>query len=332
MDDTRVKEYTDKYPPGSIAIVGVACRYPEADNVDEFWRLLESGRSTAREVPERMGLKEHSRMKGRTFYGNFINDPDAFDHRFFKKSSREAATWDPQVRVLLEVVYQALESAGHYGQEEKGKSDDYGCYISAIANNYYDNINSHAPNAFSFIGSSRSFYSGRVSHQLGLTGPSVTIDTACSAGLVAIHMACQAIRAGECTRAIAAGTNILTSPYDFENLAAATFLSPTGQSKPFDSRGDGYCRGEGVAAVVLKPVEVALAENDNILGVIVGNAMSQISNEAHITVPSAKSQHKLYNKVLQKANIDPNEVTYMEAHGTGEYFSTASESIIGARC
>lgn len=315
-----------KYPPHSVAVVGMACRFPGAADVNEFWDLLESGISMVREVPsDRLNLNNHrlADYADTKFWGNFIDDPDSFDHRFFKKSSREAVSWDPEKRILLEVVYEALESAGHFGPAGGDHPNDYGCYIGAVANNYYDNVACHPPNAYSMLGTSRAFFSGRISHQFGFTGPAMTIDTACSSSLVAINTACRAIQSGECSRAIAGGTNVFSSPFDYQNLAAAGFLSSSGACKPFDASADGYCRGEGVAAVVLKPLSTAIEEGDHILGVIVGSAVNQNYNDAHITVPCSSSQTTVYKKVLSMANASSSSVTYVEAHGTGKTFPFA---------
>ena len=312
-------DWHNQYPPHSVAIVGMSCRFPGAESAEKFWELLVSGASMVRQPPsDRLNLSSHrtADRPGTQFWGNFIDDADMFDHRFFKKSSREAVSWDPEKRVLLEVVYEALESAGHFSSGTSAPTD-YGCYIGAVANNYYDNVACHPPTAYSMLGTSRAFFSGRISHQFGLTGPAMSIDTACSSSLVAINTACKAIQAGECSRAIAGGTNIFTSPFDYQNLAAAGFLSPTGACKPFDASADGYCRGEGVGAVVLKSLESAIEEHDNILGVIVGSAVNQNLNDAHITVPCSSSQTTVYNKVLSMANAEPSQVSYVEAHGTG---------------
>ena len=308
------------YPPHSIAIVGMSGRFPGADSLDELWEILLSGRSMAERAPSdrlRLPGPETGDHSGAQWWGNFLRDPEAFDHRFFKKSSREAIAWDPQQRILLEVVYEALESAGYFGAKSNPEPDDYGCYIGAVMNNYYDNVSCHPPTAYATLGTSRCFLSGCMSHYFGWTGPSLTIDTACSSSLVAINTACRAIWSGECSRAIAGGTNVFTSPFDYQNLRAAGFLSPSGQCKPFDASADGYCRGEGVGVVVLKPLAAAMQENDNILGVIVGSAANQNQNFSHITVPHSGSQVQLYQKVMQLAGIEPGLVSYVEAHGTG---------------
>lgn len=307
-----------EYPSHSIAIVGMAGRFPGADSLDELWELLLSGDAMVKPAPvDRLRLPQTGDNSSTKWWGNFLRDPDAFDHRFFKKSSREAVAWDPQQRILLEVVYEALESAGYFGASSTPEPDDYGCYIGAVMNNYYDNVSCHPSTAYATLGTSRCFLSGCMSHYFGWTGPSLTIDTACSSSLVAINTACRAIWSGECSRAIAGGTNVITSPFDYQNLHAAGFLSPNGQCKPFDANADGYCRGEGVGVVVLKPLADALKENDNVLGVIVGSAANQNHNLSHITVPHSGSQVNLYQKVMKLAGVEPESVSYVEAHGTG---------------
>ncbi|KAL2015753.1 hypothetical protein VTK56DRAFT_4881 [Thermocarpiscus australiensis] len=310
-------EFVDlsQYPPHSIAIVGMAGRFPGADSVDELWDLILEGKTMVQPAPvERLGLPQTGDTK---WWGNFLNDPEAFDHKFFKKSSREAIAWDPQQRILLEVVYEALESAGYFGASANPEPLDYGCYIGAVMNNYYDNLSCHAGTAYATVGTSRCYLSGCMSHYFGWTGPSLTIDTACSSSLVAINTACRAIWSGECSRAVAGGTNVISSPFDYQNLSAAGFLSPSGQCKPFDADADGYCRGEGVAVVVLKPLADAVKENDNILGVIVGSAANQNHNFSQITAPHSGSQVKLYKKVMELSGVGPEAVSYVEAHGTG---------------
>jgi acyl transferase domain-containing protein/SAM-dependent methyltransferase/acyl carrier protein len=307
-----------EYPPNSIAIVGMAGRFPGADTLDELWQLLLSGKVMVQPAPvDRLGLPRTGDHANTKWWGNFLNDPDAFDHRFFKKSSREAIAWDPQQRVLLEVVYEALESAGYFCAGASKQPQDYGCYMGAVMNNYYDNVSCHPATAYATLGTSRCFISGCMSHYFGWTGPALSIDTACSSSLVAINTACRAIWSGECSRAVAGGTNMITSPFDYQNLHAAGFLSPNGQCKPFDAAADGYCRGEGVGVIVLKKLEDALSEHDNILGVIVGSAANQNHNLSHITVPHSGSQVDLYQKVMAAARVDWRNVSYVEAHGTG---------------
>ncbi|KAL4993159.1 hypothetical protein BDV10DRAFT_199901 [Aspergillus recurvatus] len=286
----------------------MAGRFPGADSVDELWDLIVQTKTTVQPAPvERLGLPTTGDYASTKWWGNFLNDPEAFDHKFFKKSSREALAWDPQQRILLEVLYEALESASYFSASNTTEPRDYGCYIGAVMNNYYDNLSCHPATAYATVGTSRCY----------LSGPSLTIDTACSSSLVAINMACRAIWSGECSRAVAGGTNVICSPFDYQNLGAAGFLSPSGQCKPFDADADGYCRGEGVAAVVLKRLSDAVQDHDNILGVIVGSAANQNHNCGNIVAPYSPSQVELYQKAMKLGGVEPESVSYVEAHGTG---------------
>ncbi|KAK8080217.1 hypothetical protein PG997_008035 [Apiospora hydei] len=319
-DDSATGDQPFDFPRHSVAVVGMAGRFPGANSVEELWSLLSAGRSCAQRAPDRIGLDclsdDYAQKK---WWGNFIDDPDTFDHKLFKKSPREALACDPQQRKLLEVVYDALESSGYFGAQtcRTSGSTDYGCYIGATQNNYVNNVSTQPPSAYATIGTGRSFISGAVCHYFGWTGPAITVDTACSSSLVAIHTACQAILAGDCSGAVAGGTNIITSPHDYRDLQAAGFLSPTGQCKPFAADADGYCRGEAVAVVVLKSLAAAIEDHDRILGVVMGSAVNQNYNEAHITVPHSGSQTSLYRKVMNMSQVAPGDVTFVEAHGTG---------------
>ncbi|KAL4973664.1 hypothetical protein BDW66DRAFT_153616 [Aspergillus desertorum] len=303
-----------------IAIIGMGCKFPGADTLEEYWQLLAQGTSMCRTMPEERfktsGLRRSPDEKLK-FWGNFVNDVDAFDHRFFRKSSREAASMDPQQRLLLQVAYQTLESAEYSGLAGTKASSDVGCYLGLCASDYTDNVASHPPNAFSSLGTLRAFLSGKISHFFGWTGPSITYDTACSSSAVAIQAACRALQTGECAMALAGGVSLYTSPNFYQNLAAASFLSPTGPTKPFDAKGDGYCRGEGVGLVFLKPLSAALADHDNIMGVIAAAAVNQNQNSTAITVPHSESQIDLYKKVVSEAGLHPHDVSFVEAHGTG---------------
>ncbi|MCJ1352385.1 MAG: hypothetical protein MMC33_002369 [Icmadophila ericetorum] len=304
------------YPDHAIAIIGMGCRFPGANSVAEFWEVIRSGASMLGELPSQRfstrGLRRSPDTGGR-FLGNFISDAEAFDHRFFKKSSREAASMDPQHRLALQVAYETLESAGYFSSKSP---TDIGCYIGVAASDYEDNVASHLPTAFSVTGAVRAFASGKISHFFGWSGPSIVFDTACSSSAVAIHTACKAIQTGECSMALAGGVNVITSPTLHQNLAAANFLSPTGASKSFDAKADGYCRGEGAGLVLLKKLS-DVSVNDNILGVLVGSALNQNSNSAPIVVPASSSQSSLYRRVLSLASMEPAGVSFVEAHGPG---------------
>lgn len=305
------------YPQDAIAIIGMGCRFPGADSIDEFWDLLTEGRSMLSEVPEaRFGRDRSARSNSSLrYWGNFLRDIEAFDHGFFKKAPREAVSMDPQQRILLMIAYEALESSGYFA--DSSRPEDVGCYIGACATDYDFNVASHPPTAYSAIGTLRSFLSGKLSHYFGWSGPSLVLDTACSSSAVAIHTACTALRTGQCSQALAGGITLMTSPYLFENFAAAHFLSSTGGSKAFSADADGYCRGEGGGLVVLKRLSDALKDNDNILGAIAGSAVNQNSNCVPITVPHTSSQGSLYERVTNQAGVTPSRVTFVEAHGTG---------------
>jgi hypothetical protein len=252
-----------------IAVIGMACKVPGADDLEEFWKILCEGKSQHVEVPsDRFSFETAWRTADpkRKWFGNFLRDIDAFDHKFFKKTPRELASMDPQHRLMLQIAYQAVEQSGYFQSTNKDK--DIGVYIGVSNVDYQDNIACYQANAFSATGTLMSFVAGKISHYFGWTGPGLTIDTACSGSAVAIHHACKAILSGDCTAALAGGVNAITSPLWFQNLAGASFLSPTGPCKPFDVKGDGYCRGEGCGAVFLKKMSSAIADGDQILGML----------------------------------------------------------------
>lgn len=187
-----VFEESSLIPDTAIAIIGMACRYPDADTVEEFWELIHAGKCAVRALPEdRYDVSSLTREPKGPFWGGFVRQPDVFDHRFFGISGREAKSMDPQQRMCLQVAYEAVESAGYAGLRADEFDRDIGCYIGVANEDYGDNVASHPVNAFSATGTLRAFISGRISHHFGWTGPSVVLDTACSSGAVAIHTACK---------------------------------------------------------------------------------------------------------------------------------------------
>ncbi|KAI2642650.1 BcPKS17, polyketide synthase [Xylaria nigripes] len=302
-----------------VAVVGMACQLPGAADIDEFWSLLVRGESQHTEVPAlRFGFDTPWRRvdrNGRKWYGNFLEDYDKFDERFFGKSARESMSTDPQHRLMLQVAYQAVEQSGYFKQNNGDNS--IGCYIGVGLGDYERNVGCQPATAYTAVGNLRAFAAGKISHYFGWSGPSLTIDTACSSSAVAIHTACKAILSGDCASALAGGVNVMTSPEWFQNLAAASFLSPSGQCKPFDSEGNGYCRGEAVGAVFLKRLSTAVADGDKIFGVIAASSVLQNQTSTAITVPSARSLSHLFGSVIQRSNISPKDISYVEAHGTG---------------
>lgn len=323
--DDSVQPVAYEYPSKAVAVVGMACRYPGANDVEELWDVISSGRSTVKELPEeRIATQKNFRItqaqpsvSQKKLYGNFIDRPDAFDHAFFGINPREASYMDPQQRLLLETSFQAVDSSGYLAKDRQGQGDDVGVFIGASCVEYLSNTSSHAPTAYNSVGTLKAFLCGRISHYFGWTGPAEIIDTACSSSLVAINRACKAIQSGECSMALAGGVNVMTSIENFLDLGKAGFLSPTGQCKPFDKDADGYCRSEGAGLLFLKPFEQALQQNDQILGVICGAATNQGGPSSSITVPHAPSQVSLYRTLLDQAGMTPDQMSYVEAHGTG---------------
>ncbi|KAI0010253.1 hypothetical protein F4779DRAFT_616829 [Xylariaceae sp. FL0662B] len=318
LEASQQKGLLRAFSDNDIAVVGMSCKVAGAENLEEFWDLLCSGKSQHKEVPkERFTFETVFRDVDpkRKWYGNFIDSYDKFDHKFFKKSPRESASMDPQQRHFLQCAYQTVEQSGYFHSANPDRR--VGCFVGLCACDYDCNIACHAPNAFTATGNLKGFAGGKVSHYFGWTGPGLTIDTACSSSAVAVHQACRAIIGGECNAALAGGTHVMTNPLWFQNLAGASFLSTTGQCKPFDAKADGYCRGEGVASVFLKRLSTAVADGNQILGVVAATAVQQNENCTPIFVPNAPSLSDLFRNVTSQARLKPAQISVVEAHGTG---------------
>ncbi|KAI1175016.1 putative polyketide synthase [Nemania sp. FL0916] len=322
------KAYPERpWRESDIAVVGMACKLPGAEDVAEFWDLLASAKPQHQEIgtghprfdfadtPTRSADDPGMR---RRWFANLMNSVDQFDHRFFKRSPRESASMDPAQRLILQVAYQAVEQSGYFNAPSpREDADNVGVFLGTTGNDYQANAASQAANAFTTTGNLQAFLAGKVSHQFGWTGPAMVVDTACSGSLVAIHQACNALVSGECSAALAGGAHVMTQPDWFRNLAGGQFLSQTGQCKPFDAAADGYCRGEGVGAVFLKRMDRAMADGDSILGVIAATAVQQNINCTPIFVPNAPTLTKLFRTVTNNAGVKPSQISVVEAHGTG---------------
>lgn len=318
LDPEAPLAYQKPLSGNEIAVVGMSCKVAGADDLEEFWKLLCEGKSQHVEVPNsRFGFETAWRDNDpkKKWFGNFVRDPDAFDHKFWRRSPRESASTDPQQRLMLQIALQAVQQSGYFRSPTHEKR--IGCYIGLGTVDYEENIACYPATAFAATGNLRSFVAGRISHALGWTGPALTIDTACSSSAVAVHQACRAILSGECNAALAGGVAVMTSPRLFQDLAAASFLSPTGPCKPFDAKADGYCRGDGIGAVFLKKMSSAIADGDQILGVIASTAVYQNQNCTPITVPNAESLSDLFSYVTSEAQLKPEQISVVEAHGTG---------------
>ncbi|GLA98441.1 type I Iterative Polyketide synthase (PKS) [Aspergillus tubingensis] len=312
-------DYKD-LPEHAIAVIGMACRTAAGNTENDLWQAILEGKSIVREVDEKRfpGVVRDGKM-----WGSFMSDIDSFDHQFFQRSKREAAASDPHQQVLLETAYHALESAGYFGPgQQQGETHDpgshtTGCFIGMSAPDHILHLASNPHSPYTGLGLMRSFVAGRLSHYFGWTGPSHTIDTACSSAMVAIHQACRAIQVGECTQAVAGGVHLLLNMESSDALRASGFTNETGTCKALDSRADGYCRGEGVGVVILKHLARALQDGDNIQGVLLATGNNQNINNTSITNPVLASQVALYKDVLGRAGVKPADVSYVEAHGTG---------------
>ena len=309
----------------SIAVVGMAGRFPEAADADRLWELLQAGRDVHRTVPpDRFNYASHSDPTGKkrntsqSPYGCFINDPGLFDHRFFNISPKEAAQTDPAQRLMLLTAYEALEMAGFVSNRTPSSRPDRVATFYGQASDDWRETNSSQDIGTYFIpGGIRAFGPGRINYHLKFSGPSCSIDTACSSSFAAIHMACNSLLARDCDTAIAGGANILTNPDIFAGLSRGQFLSSNGPCKTFDADADGYCRGDAVGSVVLKRLEDAEDDNDKILGVILGVGTNHSADAVSITHPHAPTQATLYQSILSNNGVDAHEVDYVEMHGTG---------------
>lgn len=308
----------------SIAIVGASCRFPGASDLDGFWRLLESAGDAISEVDSgrwstRFYYHPNRSEPGKsyTWAAGLIDGVDLFEPAFFGISPREAAQMDPQQRILLELVWHALEDAGIPPNEMSGRA--VGVYIGASAIDYSDLRLGDPAGADSYFmtGSTLSILANRVSYVFDLRGPSLAIDTACSSSLVALHHACEAIRSGRIESAVVGGVNLLLAPYPFIGFSRASMLSRRGRCFAFDERADGYVRGEGGAAVILKPLERALADNNPIRGVILASGVNSDGRTIGLSLPSEAAQASLLRSLYRSADIAPDDLAFFEMHGTG---------------
>ncbi|KAL0930003.1 beta-ketoacyl synthase domain-containing protein [Colletotrichum truncatum] len=310
-----------------IAIVGMSLKVAGGQDLEEFEQMLKTGESQHEVITrERMTsdmLFRDNPDPDRKWYGNFMRDADAFDHKFFKKSPREAMAIDPQGRLSLEAAYNSIAQSGYFNElattstAEHERRKHVGVYVGLCSYEYDVNIHCHPTSAFTGTGELRSFIPGRVSHYFGWTGPSLTFDTACSSSTTALHMACRDLLSGEVPAALCGGVNVLTNLQWTQNLAAGSFISPTGQCKPFDSNADGYCRGDGIAYVFLKKLSTAVADGNTILGTVRATGINQNLNTTPLFVPNVPSLSTLFNDVIRKARVDPRDISLVECHGTG---------------
>jgi acyl transferase domain-containing protein/aryl carrier-like protein len=298
------------YGPSCIAVVGLSGRYPEANDMDDFWRNLKEGRNSIREVPaERWSLEgrrtddDSPEGSGGTSWGGFIADADAFDAAFFRIPPRVAMDMDPQERLFLQEAYASIEDAG-YTPDSLCASRRVGVFVGVMNSSF-----AGEPKYWSIA--------NRVSFLLDFRGPSVAFDTACSSSLTAIHFAIDSLNSRGCDCAIAGGVNLILHPKHIANLSAIGMLSKGGECRPFGAAADGMVDGEGVGAVVLKRLEDAVADRDHIYGVLAGSAINSGGRTSGYTVPNPAAQAELVADALTSAGFGARALSYVEAHGTG---------------
>jgi myxalamid-type polyketide synthase MxaE and MxaD len=302
-----------------IAVVGLACRFPGASSPREYWRMLESGVDAVREIPaERWPADAVPGKRPEAAYAGLVDRVDQFDAAFFGISPREAEILDPQQRFLLEVAWEALEDAGQRIDGLAGTAT--GVFVGICSLDYQHRLLLLGPErfgAYAVTGNMLSTAAGRISYTLGLQGPAVSVDTACSSSLVSIALACQSLRDGESELAIAGGVNMVLSPFVMTMASETQALSPDGRCRTLDARANGFVRGEGCGMVVLKRLSDAVRDGDHIRAVIRGWAVNQDGRSSGLTAPNVFAQEGMLREALRRARVAPDDVGYVEMHGTG---------------
>ncbi|ARE73838.1 hypothetical protein B6R96_07755 [Streptomyces sp. Sge12] len=309
---------TGAAPDEPVAIIGMGCRFPGADGPEAFWELLERGGDAIGRVPDDRFARWGGGNGGtdRAALGGFLTGVGGLDLDFFGINEHEAAKLDPQQRLMLEVAWEAIEDAGidPYGLA----GSPTGVFIGISSSDYRDVLaNSPSADAYSLLGGASSVAANRLSYLLDLRGPSLAVDTACSSSLVAVHLACEAIRRGECDAALVGGVNVILTPAITEAFDHSGVMAPDGRCKTFSARADGYVRSEGAGVVVLKPLSRALRDGDRISAVVRGSAVTSDGRTNGLLAPSLRSQEEVVRRALGQAGVEPWEVGYVEAHGTG---------------
>lgn len=316
-----------------LAIVGMSGRFPNATDIDSFWDILYQGLDVHQSVPAlHWNEATHTDTTGKrkntsaTPYGCWLDEPAVFDARFFNISPREAPQIDPAQRLALMTAYEAIEQAGIVPDATPStRRDRVGVFYGVTSNDWMETNSAQNIDTYFIPGGNRAFIPGRINYCFNFSGPSFSIDTACSSSLAGIHIACNSLWRGDIDTAIAGGTNVLTNPDFSAGLDRGHFLSRTGNCKTFDDEADGYCRGEGIGTVIIKRLDDAMADDDPILGVILGAHTNHSAESVTITRPHVGAQREIFSKVLNQGAVDPNSVSYVEMHGTGTQAGDAGE-------
>ena len=314
-----------------IAIIGMSGRFAESESLDDFWQNLEQGKSLIGKV-SRWSPAEcvTSESEGDEYccYGSFIDSIDQFDPSFFRISPVEAVYMDPQQRLFLEESWKALEDAGYAGNSVS--ETRCGIYVGCGPSGY-SNLFGEEPPAHAFWGNSQSIIPARLAYHLNLQGPAIAVDTACSSSLVSVHLACQGLWSGEMDMALAGGVALNPTPGFHQVANRAHMLSPEGECRSFDARANGFVPGEGVGVVVMKRLQDALRDGDNIHGVIAGSGINQDGTSNGLIAPNARAQEQLERSIYDRFKIDPAEIQVVEAHGTGSVIGDSIEYLAISR-
>ncbi|MEU7436130.1 polyketide synthase, partial [Streptomyces sioyaensis] len=334
-DHSSVTDHT-RLPENAVAVVGMACRLPHAANPHEFWELLRNGGDAITDKPAtRQALEGGAPSDGSVDggvpvrRGGFLDDVDAFDAGFFGIPPGEAAAMDPQQRLMLELHWEALEAAGIRPDDLRESST--GVFVGVASDDYATLMarsDGTAVSSHSATGSHRGMIANRVSYVLGFKGPSLTVDTAQSSSLVAVHLAVESLRREECAIALAGGVKLDLAPESLAVLDGLGALSPDGRCYTFDARANGFVRGEGGGVVVLKPLERAIEDGDQIHCVIRGTAMNNdgTGDGTGLTVPSRDGQITVLRRALDASSVRPSDIQYVELHGTGTRIGDPTEA------
>jgi amino acid adenylation domain-containing protein len=315
-----------------IAIIGISGRYPGADNLDEFWELLRQGKSAITAVgPERWDANQYfdadsSRDKSYSKWAGFLSRADSFDSLLFKIAPNEAKVIDPQERLFLEAVWECLENAGYTSDSLRDKAPRVGVFVGVMWNDYQNvAMDSWHTGKLSRAVAFHSSIANRVSHVFDFQGPSVAIDTSCSSSLTAIHMAIECIRNGECDAAIVGGVNLITHPYHQNVLCGLNLLSKDEVCRALGAEGTGWVAGEGVGAILIRPLSKAERCRDHVHGLIKATAIGHLGRTARYGLPSQEKQARSIQTVLDKAGISADGVNYVESAATGSGIADAAE-------
>jgi FkbH-like protein len=315
VERASAADHTESAPDTEVAVVGMGVRCAGARSVAQLWELLSAGSTAVERVNPARACFIGNLHDNRTHWAGLLDDVDGFDAEFFGVSPREAELMDPQLRLFLEVAWEALEDAGCTGRD---LDVDTGVFAGVMYGDYGHRANRAAGATESPYKCWESFsLANRLSQLLGLRGPSLAVDTACSSSGTALHLACRALNAGDCKTAIVGGVNLILDPDRFAQLGRLGILSASGRCRPFGAESDGTVLGEGVGVVVVRPLREALRRGDRIYGVIRGTGLSTGSGTVGFTAPNPQAQAEAIQRSLAAARVDPRTVTYVETHGTG---------------